>query len=152
MLLGIHNGNTADMILSHNIQCLSHRTTQRNSDWVIDHTVLCTLYDSHLTGLVLYRHILMYHTDTSLTGNGNSHLTLGNRIHSCRHKRHVQLDVTREMGSQLYHLGQHFRISRNQQDVVECQTVHHNLVVNKRCHIYITFLTSYLLLLTSHLS
>ena len=73
----------------------------------------------------------MNHADTTFTGNGDSHLRLCHRIHGSRHKGHIQLDVTREAGFQLYCLGQYLRISWNQQDVVECEAVHHDLVCNK---------------------
>ena len=119
------------MIFGHDIECLCDGRAPLNSDGVVDHAVLCTLDDSHLTCLILYRHVLVYDTDTSFTGNGNSHLTLRDGIHSCRNERHVELDVTREPCTQFYGLWQHFRISWNQQDVVKCETVHHNLIGNK---------------------
>ena len=130
-LLTVNHRDTADMILSHDIESLGNRRTERNGNWVIDHTILGTLNDGHLTGLILNRHILVNHTDTAFTGDGNSHLALRHRIHSGRHERHVQLDVTRKAGFQLYCLGQYFRVGRNQEDVVERQAVHHNLVCNK---------------------
>ena len=131
MVVIIHHGNTADMILCHHSQGIGHRTSSANGYGIIDHTVLGTFHDSHLTGLRLNRHVLMNHTDSTLTGNGNSHTALGHRIHRGRYKRHVQCDVPRELGFQLYRLGQYFRISGNQEDVIECQTVHHNFICNK---------------------
>ena len=127
----IDNGDTADMILRHDVEGLSHRRSLGNRDRIIDHTVLSTLDDSHLTGLIVDRHILMDHTDTTFTGNGDSHLRLGDGIHRSCHKRDVQLDVPREAGFQLYCLGQYFRIGRDQQDIVKCQAVHYDFVINK---------------------
>ena len=69
--------------------------------------------------------------DTTFTGDGDGHLRLCHRIHSSRHKGYVQLDVARETGFQLYCLRQYLRISGNQQDVVESEAVHHNLICNK---------------------
>ena len=131
MALVIDNGDAADMVLGHDVKGLGDGRTATDGDRVIDHAVLGALDDGHLTGLVLYRHILVDDADTAFTGYGNSHLTLGHGVHGGRHKRHVQLDMTREACFQLYCLGQHFRVSGNQQDVVECQAVHHNLVCNK---------------------
>ena len=109
----IYHRDTTDMILRHDVECLSNCGAQRNRDRIIDHTVLSTFHDGDLTGLIVDRHILVNHTNTAFTGNGNSHLRLGNRIHSGRYERHVQFDVTREAGFQLYCFWQNFRISRN---------------------------------------
>ena len=119
------------MVFGHDVQGILHRRAAANGHRVVDHTILGTLHDSHLTGLVFYRHILMNHADTPLTGNGNSHLALRHRIHRCRDKRYVQRYVTRETRFQLHRLGQHLGISGNQQDVVEGKAVHYNLVCNK---------------------
>ena len=127
----VNHGDTTDMVLRHDFEGLSHGASQWNSDGVVDHTILSTLYNRYLACLVVYRHVLVNHSDTSLTGDGNSHLAFGYCIHSCRYKRNVQLNVLRKTGFQLHRFGQHLRISGNQQDVVECQTVHHNLVCNK---------------------
>ena len=112
-LLVIHHGNTAYMILRHNIQGLCHGRSEGNGHGIIDHAIFCTLHDSHLTGLVLDGHILMDHTDASLTGDGNSHLRLRDRIHGSRHEGDIQLNVPGETGFQLNSLGKYLRISRN---------------------------------------
>ena len=104
----VNHGNTTDMIFRHDVEGLSHGRTLGDGDRIVDHTVLGTLYDSNLTGLVVDRHILMNNTDTTLAGDGNSHLTLGNSIHSCCHERNIQFDVARKAGFQLYRLRQHF--------------------------------------------
>ena len=131
MTIIIYHRDTTDMILRHDVEGLRYCGTNGNSDGIIDHTVLSTLDDSHLTGLIIDRHILMNDTDTTFTGNGDGHLRLGDGIHRCCHKRDVQLDVPREAGFQLYCLGQYFRISWNQQDIVKCQAVHYDFVINK---------------------
>ena len=131
VLVVVDHGDTSDMILRHDVQSLCHRRSQGDRDRIIDHAVLSTLHDSHLTRLVLDGHILVNNTDTTFTCNGDGHLRLCHSIHGSRHKRHVQLNVARETGFQLYCLGQYLRISRNQQDVVECKTIHHDFVCNK---------------------
>ena len=82
----IHYGNTTDMILGHDIQGLGNSRTEGDGHGIIDH-------------------VLVDHTDTSFTGNGNCHLRLRYGIHRCRHKGHVQLDMPGEAGFQLYRLG-----------------------------------------------
>ena len=107
----VDHGDTSDMIFRHDIEGLSHRRTLGDGDRIIDHTILSTLHDSHLTRLILNRHVLMDYTDTTFTGDGDSHLRLGNGIHRSRYKRHIQFDITRKARFQLYRLGQYFRIS-----------------------------------------
>ena len=130
-ILFVNDRNTTDMILSHDIECVLYGRTATDGNGIINHTILCSFDNSDLTGLILDRHILVDNTNTTFTGNSNSHPTFRNRIHSCRHKRHVQLDMTRETSLQFYSLRKYLRISGNQQDVVKCQAVHNNLVCNK---------------------
>ena len=74
MTVVIHHGDTTDMILRHDLEGLCHRGTQGDGDRIVDHTILGTLHDSHLTGLVVDRHVLVDHTDTTLTSDGDGHL------------------------------------------------------------------------------
>ena len=113
MVVIIHHGDTTNMILRHDVEGLSHRRTLWDGDRIVDHTILSTLDDSHLTSLILDRHVLVDHTNTTFTGNGDSHLRLRYRVHSGCHERNVQLDVAGEARFQLYCLGQYFRISWN---------------------------------------
>ena len=101
----INNGNTTNMILCHDLKGLSNCRATWNGDGVVNHTILCPLDNSHLTCLVLNSHVLMNNTNSSLTGNGNSHLTLGHRVHGSSHKGNVQLNMTSEQSFQLYCLG-----------------------------------------------
>ena len=93
MVFAIHNRNTADMVFSHHPQCVAHGLAATNRHRVVDHTVLCPLDDSHLTSLLVDRHILMYATDATLTCDSNSHRRLRNSVHGSRHKGDVKLDV-----------------------------------------------------------
>ena len=83
----IHHRNTADFIFSHNSQSIANSRTSLNSNRIVNHTIFSTLYNGNLSCLLLNRHILVNHTDTTFTGNGNSHFRFGNRIHGSRHKR-----------------------------------------------------------------
>ena len=131
VLLVVHHGNAANVILRHDFQRLGHRAAQRDGHGVVDHAVLSTLHNGHLAGLVLNRHVLVDDANAALAGNGNGHLALGDGVHGSRHKGHVQVNVARKAGFQLYRLRQHLRIGGNQQDVIESKAVHHNLVCNK---------------------
>ena len=105
MTVIIYYGNTADVVFRHDVQGLSDCASQGNGDGVVDHAVLCALDNSHLARLILYRHILVDDTNTSLAGNGNSHLAFCYGVHRCRDKGHIQLNVSREERLQLHHLG-----------------------------------------------
>ena len=83
----IYHRNTTNLVFSHQSQRISHRRTSLDSYRVINHTVFGTLHNSYLTCLLLNGHILMNNSDTTFTGNGNSHLRFGNRIHGSSYKR-----------------------------------------------------------------
>ena len=108
MVFLIHYGYAADVVVVHHGQRILHGAALAYGHGVIDHTVLSTLHDCHLTGLVVDAHVLVYHTDTSLAGNGDGHRRLGHGVHGSRHKRHIELNMARKHGFQLYRLGQHF--------------------------------------------
>ena len=136
----VDHGNAADVVVGHDGKSLGNGAAATNRHRIVDHAVLGTLHDSHLAGLSLYRHVLVNHADTAFTGDGNGHCRFRHGIHSSRHKRDVQFYVPRETCFQLYCLGQHFRISGNKQNVVKGESVHHDFVFYKRCHISYLFL------------
>ena len=107
VVLAVDDRNTADMIFCHDVKSLGNSAAERNRDGVVDHAVFGTLDDSHLASLLLDRHVLMDHADASFTGDGNSHLALGDRVHGCSHEGDVQLNVAREAGAQFHRLWQH---------------------------------------------
>ena len=93
MVLLVHHGNAADVILSHHVERILHTTALGDGHGVVDHAVLRPLHDGHLTGLLLYRHILVDDADTSLTRNGDGHRRLGDGIHGSCDKGDVQADM-----------------------------------------------------------
>ena len=102
MVFVINNRNTTNMIVMHHIKSILHCASATNSDWIVNHSILGTLYNGHLACLLLNRHVLVDNTDTSLTSYGYGHRRLGNSIHSGCYEWNVQLDITRELGFQLY--------------------------------------------------
>ena len=93
MVLAIHNGDTTDMVFCHHPEGITHGLAAADRHRIIDHTILGTLDDSHLARLLIDRHILMYDTDTTFTGDSDSHRRLGDSIHSSCHEGDVKLDV-----------------------------------------------------------
>ena len=126
VVLVVNNGNTANMVFSHHRQRIGNSLTATYCHGVINHTVLRTLHNSHLACLSLYRHILVNNTNTALTSYSYRHSTLRNGVHSSRNKGNVKTNVSRELCFQLNGPWKHIRVSRNEQHVVERQTVHHN--------------------------
>ena len=102
MILVVNNGDTTYMIFSHHVESVLHRRASTDGDRVVDHTVLGTLHDSHLSGLLLDGHVLVNHSDTSLACNGNSHLRFSHGVHCRCDEWHVKRNVTGEHGFQLY--------------------------------------------------
>ena len=96
-VLGVNYRNTTDMIFSHEVESIVNGLAHLNGDRVIDHTVLCSFYDSHLASLILNTHILVDNTDASFAGNGNCHRGFCHSIHSGSDKRYLQFDVTGEL-------------------------------------------------------
>ena len=108
MTLAIHYRYATDMVLGHEGKRILYSPIATDGHGVVDHTILGTLHDGHLTSLFLDAHILMDHTDTAFTGDGNSHGRFGDSVHSGCHKRNLEFDVAREARGQLHCAGQHF--------------------------------------------
>ena len=107
MALFVHYRYTTDVILRHHIQGVLNGLATANCHRIVDHAVLGTLYDGYLTRLVFDRHVLVNNTDAAFACDGNSHSRLRYGVHGCCDKGHIQADVTRELGFQLYRLGQY---------------------------------------------
>ena len=82
------------MILRHDVEGILYGCAHLNGYRVVNHTVFSTLNNGNLTSLLLDRHILVDNADTALASNGNSHLSLGNSIHSGCYERNLKLNVT----------------------------------------------------------
>ena len=131
MTLIVNNRNAADVIFRHQFKGCTDAAAALNGDGVVNHTILGTLHDSHLSGLLLDAHVLVNHTDASLAGNGNRHRGFCDCIHRSCHEGNLQFDVARKERFKRHGTREHLGIGGNQQDVVVGKTVHHNLVCNK---------------------
>ena len=134
MAVIIDHGNAADVVVGHHIERVLHGATATNRHGVVNHTILGPLHNRHLTRLALNRHILVNHADTAFAGNRYRHCRLGDSVHCRRHKGYIQVDAPRKTGLQRHGFGQNLGIGRNEQYVVESQSVHYNFVFYKRCH------------------
>ena len=113
LLVFINNRNTANVILTHDVERVDDPGTSLDGYRVINHAVFGTLHRVNLAGLLLNRHVLVYYTYATFTGNRYGELRLCNRIHSSRNQRNIQPDVSRKLGRQINVLGKNFRISGN---------------------------------------
>ena len=127
----VHNGDTADFVVVHQFQSITYGVVLRNSDRIVDHTILCAFNLAHLSCLSCDTHILMNHTDTTLASDGNSQFCFGYGIHCSRNNRSVKTNVTSEFRGDIHFAGQYFRVCRNEEHVVERQALGLDSIGNK---------------------
>ncbi len=92
--VSIHNRNTANVILLHHGKCIAHLAALAYGHGIIDHTVFRTLHSMDLTGLLLYRHVFVNNSYTSLSRYGYSKLSLSHGVHRSRDQRHIESYIT----------------------------------------------------------
>ena len=128
---GVRHGDSADVVGLHQGKRVSHRLVFVDGHRVVDHTAFGTFDLAHFGGLLCNRHILVDHSDAALAGKRNSHRSFGYGVHRSGHYRYVEGDVPGEPGMQVHLPGQDFRVCRNEQYVVECQSFQCNFFFNK---------------------
>jgi len=85
-------------------------------------------------------------SDPALAGEGDRHASLRDRVHSGRHDRDLELDLTREPGPRGDLVRQDGRLGRDEEDVVEGQTLFGELALEreKPLHLVRTQLNAHL--------
>ena len=73
----------------------------------------------------------MGNSDSALASHGNSHAGLGHGVHSRRAHRQLQRDVASNGGGGARLVGQHLRLGRNEQNVVERQSIRGELGIER---------------------
>ena len=132
LAIRIHNRNSADLVLLHQIQRVAHRILLRDGHRVVDHAVLGTLHPADLSRLFRNGHVLVDHTDTAFTRQRNGQRRLRHGIHRGGHNGDVELDITRETGLDADLSRQHFRIGGYEQHIVERKSFGLNPFIDKR--------------------
>ena len=89
----VNDGNTANVIFAHQVECVLHCFVALDGHRVVNHTIFGTFYDSHLACLILDAHVFMNNTDTTLACNGNGHGRLCYSIHRSCNEGYLQVDV-----------------------------------------------------------
>ncbi len=136
MVIVVDHRDATYLVFGHHGQGLPHRLVARDVHRVGNHTVFRPLYVVNLPGLLLYRHVFVYHADTALASDGYGHLRLRYGVHGRRNERNVQLDVTGKARGQVYLMGEHFRIGRYKQHIVKGQALELYLFFNKRHNLF----------------
>ena len=127
----VGDGDAANVVFLHQAKGIGHGLVLVNGNGVGDHAVLRTLYLTYLTGLGGDAHILVNDADSAFARQGDGHGRLGDRNHGGRHDGDVEGNVAGETGVEVYHAGEHLRISRDEKDIVECEAFHGNSVIYK---------------------
>ncbi|MPN18087.1 hypothetical protein SDC9_165445 [bioreactor metagenome] len=112
-IVAVHYGNTPDLELRHHGQRIGHFPVGSDTDRVKDHSIFCTLYSPYLFGLFSDTHILMDHTDSSLTGDSDSHCGFGHRIHRSRHHWNIKRNISGKLSREIYIFGEYLRVRGN---------------------------------------
>ena len=93
----IDHGDATDLILPHQVQCITDCTFLLDGDRFMDHHTLGPLHPLYLTCLFLQGHVLVNHAYPAFTCNGDGQCFFRNRIHGSRQYRNIQLDVPGEL-------------------------------------------------------
>ena len=93
LVVAVNHRDTADMVLLHYVERILHGLSTHDGYRIVNHTVLSSLYDSHLSCLLLYRHVLVYYADATLTGYCYCHRSLSHGVHSGCDERNLQVNV-----------------------------------------------------------
>jgi hypothetical protein len=111
--------DAGDAIAAHQLQRLEDAGVGGERDRVDDHPALRALDAIDLGCLLLDREVLVDDAEPALLRHRDGHLGLGDGVHRRAQQRHVEADVTREVGADVDLSGQHGRVARDEQDVVE---------------------------------
>ena len=131
------DGHTADLVFTHQILRVLGQVPGREEKRIGNDAVLRALYLIDLRGLILNGHILVNYADTALTGNGDGHIGLGDRVHGRGHQGDIQGNILGQLGGQIHFVGQHIGLCRDQQNIVKGQPFFYKL-----CAVFAHYITS----------
>ncbi len=98
---------------------LADRRVRAHGDRVLDDAALVLLDAPDLARLVGGGHVLVDDAEPAFLGDGDREAGLGDRVHRRGHERQVEADAAGEARRQVDLAGQHVRVRRDEQDVVE---------------------------------
>ncbi len=112
-------GHAADAVPLHQFERFVDLVRGRERDRIDDHPALRALDPVDLRRLLLDAQVLVDDAHAALLGHRDGESVLGDRVHGGAENRHVQPDAAREPRGEVHLAGQHARVARHQQDVVE---------------------------------
>ena len=115
-----------DVLRAGQLDDLTNRHVRFHGDRVADHAALEFLDAVDLTRLIVDGHVLVDDADTAFLGDGDGQPRLGHGIHRGGYHGEIDLDFAGQLAGQRDIAGQHFRICRHQQNVVECECLFKN--------------------------
>ena len=93
-LAALGDGNTGDAVLAHEVVGIFKGMLGGKKKRICNDAVLRTFYFIDFLRLFFDRHVFVDDSDSALSGHGNCHEILGDRIHPCAHHRDIQPDRT----------------------------------------------------------
>ena len=111
--------HAADAIALHQFERFVDLVGGRERDRIHDHPALRPLDAIDFRGLFLDAQVLVDDAHAALLGHRDGQAVLGHRVHRGAEDRHVQLDAAGESRADVDLAGQHARMARHEQDVVE---------------------------------
>ena len=131
VIVVVHHRDAADVVLVHEIQRIPHGLVLVDGNRVADHAVFRTFHLPDLGRLLHDTHIFMNYADASFPCQGDGHRRFCHGVHGGGHNGDVKMDVPGKPRLQAYLPRKDFRIPRNKEDVVKCETLQCNSFINK---------------------
>ena len=127
------DGDAGDAVLAHQFIGISQEIIGMKENRVDDDAVFRPFYFVDFPRLGGDGHVLMNNADTTFAGNGNSHRSFCNGIHTRAHNRNIQFDIARQVRRNVDFLRKHVGFCRNQENVIKCQTSHTKFIRSHIC-------------------
>ncbi len=125
---GVRHRHTGDAEPSAQLVHLREGVVRRTRDRIGHHAGLGTLDDLDGLSLFVDREVPLQHAQTTLPSHGDGHARLGHRVHRRGHHGDVQPHVAGQVGARVHAARDHVRLGGQQQNVVERQAQHRELV------------------------
>ncbi|MCY1413763.1 hypothetical protein D9M71_292000 [compost metagenome] len=117
----IHHREAGEAVFAGDLQQFDDLGRGGHGDRVANDDGLVLLDLAHLGSLLLDGHVLVDDADAAFLGHGDGEAGFGHGVHRGGHQRDIQFDATGQSGFQAHVLRQDFRITGDQEDVVESE-------------------------------